>query len=353
MTNKIALALVSRNPNYIWLNFLNSFKNYDIYIFIDDNNEDFNEKYKNIYKNLNIIQIDDNFCKNNGYYNCLIKVYNISKDTLAWDKALFYFCTLNTNYDYLWIIEDDIFFMNETFIINIDQKYPNSDLLTKENRINYDGDLTTWENWWAVKDNLKLPWCISMVCACRLSKRLLKKIKEYVNHHNRLTYHEAHFNTLAYQNNFLIDNPIEFQHIGYLVDWNICNGLDPNKFYHPVKNINEHLIVREKNGFIYNDYSNLINNQKINFIFNIYNLLPNKFNLLVYKYENPDLDNFNEEGLIWHFLRYGYDENRIYKLPDDFNFDIYKNYSDLKNFDNEGLIWHYCIYGKNENRIYK
>jgi len=50
-----ALCLLTKIPNEIWLNFLDNFKEYDIFIIIDDNEIDYNEKYKNVYKNMKLI----------------------------------------------------------------------------------------------------------------------------------------------------------------------------------------------------------------------------------------------------------------------------------------------------------
>ena len=56
------------------------------------------------------------------------------------------------------------------------------------------------------------------------------------------------------------------------------------------------------------------------------NLLPNDFNALNYKNLYDDLLHMNEEELKYHYINYGINENRIYKitLPYDFNCNNYR-----------------------------
>ena len=85
------------------------------------------------------------------------------------------------------------------------------------------------------------------------------------------------------------------------------------------------------------------------------NELPTYFNPIVYKRLNYDLNNLNVKELINHYLRFGIDEKRKYKidLPLDFNPNIYKELNvDLVNMSDEDLKTHYIKYGFIENRRY-
>ena len=66
---KEAICLIVNKPNTIYLDFLNNFVNYEIYVIIDDNTFDHSKKYKNDYKNINLIQITDTYCKISGFIN--------------------------------------------------------------------------------------------------------------------------------------------------------------------------------------------------------------------------------------------------------------------------------------------
>ena len=103
-----AICLVTLVPNEIYLDFLNKFKNYDIYVIIDDNT--FNTATVKIkYPKINFIQLDNNKCTVSGYTN--LYFITLNKPVYKWCKSLYFFSYINTIYDFVWFIEDDIFFM--------------------------------------------------------------------------------------------------------------------------------------------------------------------------------------------------------------------------------------------------
>ena len=67
--NKKAVCLIVYDPfkKLIFIEFLNTFTNYDVYVVIDNNNNysDLSIKYKNI----KFIQINNNLCILTGYKN--------------------------------------------------------------------------------------------------------------------------------------------------------------------------------------------------------------------------------------------------------------------------------------------
>ena len=85
--------------------------------------------------------------------------------------------------------------------------------------------------------------------------------------------------------------------------------------------------------------------------------IPEDFDPNLYKYLNPDLQNMNEDELKKHYISYGFNEAREYKLdlPDDFHHETYRLLNhDLTFYDEINLKLHYSNIGKNEkNRIYK
>ena len=56
MIKNSAIVLLTRLPHEIWLDFLEGFNNYDIYIAIDDNSQNYSNLYhsKNKYMNINM-----------------------------------------------------------------------------------------------------------------------------------------------------------------------------------------------------------------------------------------------------------------------------------------------------------
>ena len=239
MNHKTAICLLTRKLNIPWVHFLKTCINYDIYIVIDDNEP----LYYPMLENIHIIQISDEECLRNNYYNSST-VSNL-KNIIAWDKALYYFNRKNTiPYENIWFIEDDVFFMSEQTLTCIDEKYPTSDLLCAFHETNERGDIHAgWNHWVNVIHLIGTPWAHSLICVCRLSKRLLERVDAYVAD-RPLLFIEALFNTLALQNHFIIDNPDELKEtITYNKKWD-HNELDPNKIYHPIKNIDDHTLIR-------------------------------------------------------------------------------------------------------------
>jgi len=143
-------------------------------------------------------------------------------------------------------MEDDVFFASEKVIEEINKKYSNSDLLCAFNEINPTGDIHHgWNHWVNVIHRIGTPWAHSLISACRLSKRLLKEVDNYVSDRH-LMFIEALFNTLALHHGFTIDNPIEMSEtISYDKKWD-RDFIDLAKIYHPFKKIDDHQYIREK-----------------------------------------------------------------------------------------------------------
>jgi hypothetical protein len=85
-------------------------------------------------------------------------------------------------------------------------------------------------------------------------------------------------------------------------------------------------------------------------------LLPLDFDVLVYKKLNKDLSNLSNINAIYHYLNYGINEKRKYKintLPIDFDPVIYKKLNkDLKHLTDEEATDHYLNNGIDEKRKY-
>lgn len=80
--------------------------------------------------------------------------------------------------------------------------------------------------------------------------------------------------------------------------------------------------------------------------------LPQDFDYNIYRSYN-DLSTFDNESLKIHYITYGSNEGRLYKLPDNFNFDIYRELnSDLQKLNNNELIAHFVNTGCIEGRLY-
>jgi len=222
------------------MDFLKTFTEYDLFMVVDDNTT----IYDSVIDNVTIIQIPDNVCIKNNYYKS--SCWSNLKDIVAWDRALYYFNRVNTKYDHVWFVEDDVFIMCERVLHSVDEKYPHSDLLSAFHEINETGDVNQgWNHWINVIHRIGTPWAHSLISCARLSNRLLKRIDEYVGDRH-LMFIEALFNTLALHNGYVVDNPDEIKNtITYNTQWN-RDELDVTKIYHPLKKMEDHVYIREK-----------------------------------------------------------------------------------------------------------
>jgi hypothetical protein len=231
--NNNCVCLICYTPNDIWIEFLSKFTKYDVYIVIDDNSKDYKQQYSN-FSNINIIQIDNEECKKNGFVH--VTSVMINKDITGWDKSLYYFSTINRHYNKVWFFEDDVFFYNEETLLRIDFKYDNSDLLSNSYVENTNGNKNEW-HWYVIDIKFPPPYYCAMVCCTRISSNLLSKFRNYANEYNTLFFLEALFPTICKVNNMRYDTPIEFENIKFIKDY---KDIDKNNIFHPEKNVSRH-----------------------------------------------------------------------------------------------------------------
>jgi len=252
--NKIAFCLLVRKPNIVWLNFLNNFvEDYDIFIAIDDYQDDYSSLI-NKFDKINFIQISDDECIQNGYY---YSDYWF-KPVVSTDRAYYYFNKINNNYSYIWFCEDDIFLNNKNIILDLDKKYNNIDLIVPGMEINTQGNNDKrWQHWANVENFFNLPWAHWHICICRISNNLMNKVDEFVKKYKKLNYKEFMFHTLALHNNMSIEIPIELKET---ITWYDSNYNKENiklskiykPIYHPIKNIDSHDEIRNSHDEIRN-----------------------------------------------------------------------------------------------------
>ena len=242
-----AIGLICRSPAVAWLDFLSGFEQYDIFVITDDNSVDYQD-LKRKYAEITIVQIDHAECENEAFINT--NSLHFDKVT-GWDKALFYFTFKNTTYHHIWFLEDDVFFYNEQSLINIDSKFPKSDLLSAP----YKTSTNTSRNWWwwpIIRINLEAPYYNAMVCGVRVSRNLLDQIKQYAAGNKTLFFVEVLFPTIAIKRGLLYHTPGKMAQIYYRYKWTIFSK---SNIFHPVKDIRLHQAAREdlnRAHFLYN-----------------------------------------------------------------------------------------------------
>jgi hypothetical protein len=233
------IALICFKPNDIYLEFLNKFSNYEVYIIIDDNSANYTALYCRKYANLTFIQIHDKVCKQYGFTN--VNKIGVKKLISGWDKALCYFAlNFKNSNKKVWFIEDDVFFHNEDTLIKIDAKYPDYDLLA-----NSDFKQATNKNDWLwnyIRIKQPGPYYCGMVCATRLSSNVLEEIQLYADLNKELFFLEALLPTLSKVNtkDKKCCCPDELKTVVFRHNYNYKNVSNKYNIYHPVKDISKH-----------------------------------------------------------------------------------------------------------------
>jgi hypothetical protein len=228
---KTCICLICHKVNSTWISFLENFNNYNVYVIVDSPCEIlFHPKIK-------FIQIKNETCKKNGYTNLNLIINSCN----GWDKAIYASHTILNEYDYIWFIEDDVFFYNEQALLEMDTRYASIDLLSNE--INEGTDLSSWHWSWIKPINYELPYYYGMMCICRMSRKLLNEICNYITSNNEMFFLEAMFPTICKKNNLKSDCPDEFKNVEWRKHFN-KNDLKSNYFYHPLKNKRLHGVYR-------------------------------------------------------------------------------------------------------------
>ena len=233
------LCVLTISPSPIWLEFLSKFKMYDIYMVCDNNNEDFSSKWNLEFPNIKFIQISNFESEFFGFKNSSSAISPL-QTVNAWDKAIYYFSRIDTSYDNVWLVEEDVYFHSEKTLLDIDSKYNDSDLLTNTITPKSDDMKSSWHwHWCLISIALAEPHYRAMVCATRVSRRLFAHINDYVNTYGTLFFLETMFPTIAMYHTLKYDIPEELKYIEYRYDW-LSEHINTSNLYHPMKNMIAH-----------------------------------------------------------------------------------------------------------------
>jgi len=235
---KSAICIICVRPHSDLVDFYNRFTNYKIFFLIDDYN--FNCTYLRLrYPNVQFIQISNETCNKAGYKHSSYMPTSslVFNEIIGWDKAVYYFSKIKTDFDFVWFFEDDVFIHGEPTVQNIDNKYPLSDIICKDKaRESLPGE---WAWFWpAITIHFDRPYFQSPICAVRMSALLIQHIRDYIDQHKKMCFIEAMFPSIAHHHNLLYDTPEEFQGIYWRHDWN-PSEINQTGFFHPMKDIME------------------------------------------------------------------------------------------------------------------
>lgn len=223
---------------------------YPVYLCIDDSSY----KIPDYDGAVPLIQIDAAEAEAAGYKG---SVLYFKDRACSRDKALYYFSYGNVPpFKHVWFLEEDVFLPSYKTLPAIDSKWVDHDLLSSSHTVIQERR-TDW-HWPHVfsQTDLGPPYAFSMICAVRVSKKLLTAIRTYAASQKGLFMDEALFNTLALQSGLRVGCPYELSTIEYRADWKDWQ-IELRNLYHPIKEVDEHerlrrVLAREERGLLEN-----------------------------------------------------------------------------------------------------
>jgi len=208
---------------------------YDMYIVCDNVACEVSETSR-----IKFLRINDEDARAAGYHSVNA---SIPKNPSAWDKALYYFCEVDQTPQNVWFVEEDVFIPRPGIFRDLNAKYPDTDFITKQH-VSQDADPEFYW-WYQAEGNMEKPYYRSLVCASRLSRRLLNEVKAFVEEKHRLFYLEVIFSTIVEQKKMSLVMPEELQTIIFRHDWS-ADMVDEDHLYHPIKDVKLHDSYRER-----------------------------------------------------------------------------------------------------------
>jgi hypothetical protein len=238
------ICFLTVRPNEMFYNFCKKLKNSetDVYICIDDNNYNI----PNYDSCLPIIKLNAQKCESSGFKSTVHtnSPNSFNNKAVSRDKALYYFCKNDLDYEHIWFIEEDVFIPTKQTIQNLNSIYREGDLLCSGNIIIYEKQYDWhWPHVFS-QTNLNPPYARSMICAIRCSKNMMNAIHDYAKKYNNLFMDEALFTTLALHYNLHVVTPHELSTIHWRGEWNKWDITNKNNLYHPVKDMHKQYNLR-------------------------------------------------------------------------------------------------------------
>jgi len=244
-----AVVILTVRPSVIWMDFLSTFTEYDLFIVCDCNKYDYHTVWRISYPKIRFIQIPASVAADAGFSN-LSTAVSPSQIVNAWDKAVYYFSRDQT-YGHVWFIEEDVYFHDEKTILDIDRQYDAVDLLCSPiTSKDHDRESPWFWHWPQIQISLPEPHYRAMMCAIRVSRNLLSSLARYAERYNTLFFLEALFPTVAKYHGLRCVEPTELSTVRYQHDWAI-QDLDKIHLYHPMKNLIEQRDARTIERFFH------------------------------------------------------------------------------------------------------
>jgi hypothetical protein len=146
---------------------------------------------------LNIVYMYENFCFDAGFFYVNTDVMP-NKLVITWDRCLFFMSQYKHLFEYAWILEDDVALKGLDTLARFMAKYAGSDadLLAAPPLINK-ANPGEWILWKTIEPaGFPLRWA-SYNPVCRLSRRFIEVLTEFVRKKRRMFFLEIFFYSLA------------------------------------------------------------------------------------------------------------------------------------------------------------
>jgi len=207
-----------------------------------------------------IYQVDDQLCLAAGLSRMNPTNPKVSQ-VCAWEKALYLFTHVKQDYDYIWIVEYDVFTpVIEVFDL-LNKRFTESDCLARKLHYIRDSRFEPWPDARLSPTHLlPQPWARAMVCVARFSSELLNSVANFVSSHDQSEMDfapiEFIFHTIALRDGLRINHAREFKDVTFRhrrrflfffqeSEWQ-PQEISRNRFYHAVKTWDAQVLLRER-----------------------------------------------------------------------------------------------------------
>ena len=184
-----------------------------------------------------IVQISDEICGKTGYIN---SASTIPKKPSAWDKALYYFCMKNMA-PHVWFVEEDVFIPRDDIFDEMNARYPVTDFVTKQHVAETEDPGFFW--WFDAEGKMERPYYRSLVCASRMSRRLLTEVAAMAAEKKTVCFVETLFSTIVHHKGLTKELAPELQSVIFRHNWT-KDTVHRNGLFHPVKKVEDHIMFR-------------------------------------------------------------------------------------------------------------
>lgn len=161
--------------------------------------------------------------------------------TCAWCAAVW--LARNSN-RHCWFLEEDVFMCDAESMRLIDASEPNADLVCAS----HSPPRSDWSHTAEWSEHRPFPIIYSsMVCACRMSPRLLLETQRFAQRNGRLYFLEYFFNSLCEHMGFSVATPPELQTVVFRKDYGQDDiRKNPTFIYHPIKDLSLQTSLRSR-----------------------------------------------------------------------------------------------------------